>query len=52
VRGMVLRQVGFMTIVGSGIGLVAAVWLGHLAQRCCSRCRDGIQQYSLARSSR
>src|SRR5262245_6750798 len=32
VRGMVLRQVGLMTIVGGVIGLVAAVWLGHLAQ--------------------
>jgi ABC-type antimicrobial peptide transport system permease subunit len=32
VRGMVLRQVGLMTIVGGVIGLVAAVWLGHVAQ--------------------
>jgi ABC-type antimicrobial peptide transport system permease subunit len=32
VRAMVLRQVGLMTIVGGVIGLVAAVWLGHLAQ--------------------
>jgi predicted permease len=32
VRGMVLRQVGLMTIVGGIIGLVAAVWLGHVAQ--------------------
>src|SRR5262245_40895147 len=32
VRAMVLRQVGVMTIVGGVIGLLAAVWLGHLAQ--------------------
>ena len=32
VRGMVLRQVGLMTIVGGVIGLIAAVWLGHVAQ--------------------
>lgn len=32
VRGMVLRQVGAMTLVGGAIGLTAAVWLGSLAQ--------------------
>jgi len=32
VRGMVLRQVGIMTIVGGIIGLTAAIWLGRLAQ--------------------
>ena len=32
VRGMILRQVGMMTIVGGIIGLAAAVWLGRLAQ--------------------
>jgi predicted permease len=32
VRGMVLRQVGGMTIAGGVIGLTAAVWLGRLAQ--------------------
>jgi predicted permease len=32
VRGMVLRQVGIMTIVGGIVGLVAAVWLGSTAQ--------------------
>jgi predicted permease len=32
VRGMVLKQVGIMTIVGGIIGLVAAVWLGSTAQ--------------------
>ena len=32
VRGMVLRQVGVMTIVGGIIGLTAAIWLGRLAQ--------------------
>ncbi|PYR12133.1 MAG: multidrug ABC transporter substrate-binding protein [Acidobacteria bacterium] len=32
VRGMVLRQVGVMTIVGGVIGLTAAIWLGRLAQ--------------------
>jgi predicted permease len=31
VRGMVLRQVGFMTIIGGVIGLAAAVALGRLA---------------------
>jgi predicted permease len=32
VRGMVLRQVGFMTIVGGVVGLAAAVALARLAQ--------------------
>ena len=32
VRAMVLRQVGAMTLIGSAIGLTAAVWLGRLAQ--------------------
>jgi predicted permease len=32
VRGMVLRQVGKMTIVGGVIGLTAAWWLARLAQ--------------------
>jgi ABC-type antimicrobial peptide transport system permease subunit len=32
VRGMVLRQVGTMTIVGGVLGLAAAVALGRLAQ--------------------
>jgi predicted permease len=32
VRAMVLRQVALMTLVGGGIGLGAAVWLGGLAQ--------------------
>ena len=32
VRGMVLRQVGIMTIVGGAIGLAAAIGLGRLAQ--------------------
>jgi predicted permease len=32
VRSMVLRQVGFMTIVGGGVGLAAAVALARLAQ--------------------
>src|SRR5206468_10622312 len=32
VRGMVLRQVGVMTIVGGAIGLAGAVALGRLAQ--------------------
>jgi predicted permease len=32
VRTMVLRQVGVMTIVGGTVGLIAAVWLGHVAQ--------------------
>ncbi len=32
VRAMVLRQVGFMAIVGGIIGLIAAVWLGSAAQ--------------------
>jgi predicted permease len=32
VRGMILRQVAMMAIIGSTIGLVAAVWLGRLAE--------------------
>ena len=32
VRGMVMRQVGLMTVVGGAIGLAAAVALGRLAQ--------------------
>jgi predicted permease len=32
VRGMVMRQVGTMTVVGGAIGLAAAVALGRLAQ--------------------
>ncbi len=32
VRGMVLRQVGGMTVVGGAIGLVAAIWVGSLAK--------------------
>jgi predicted permease len=32
VRRMVLAQVGRMTVAGGAIGLVAAVWLGHLAE--------------------
>jgi len=32
VRGMVLRQVGWMTVVGGVVGLGAAVWLGRAAQ--------------------
>jgi predicted permease len=32
VRGMVLGQVGMMTIVGSVIGLAAAIGIGHLAE--------------------
>jgi predicted permease len=29
VRGMVLRQVGRMTLVGGAIGLAAAIWIGY-----------------------
>jgi predicted permease len=32
VRGMILRQVGLMTIVGGGVGLATAVWLGRVSQ--------------------
>ena len=32
VRGMILRQVGAMTLVGGAIGLTASVWLGRVAQ--------------------
>jgi predicted permease len=32
VRGMVMRQVGTMTLVGAAIGLAAAIGLGQLAQ--------------------
>jgi ABC-type antimicrobial peptide transport system permease subunit len=31
VRGMVLRQVALMTLVGGAIGLGASIWLGSLA---------------------
>jgi ABC-type antimicrobial peptide transport system permease subunit len=32
VRGMVLKQVAMMTLVGGAIGLGGAVWLGKLAE--------------------
>ncbi len=32
VRGMILAQVGRMTLVGGVVGLIGAVWLGRLAQ--------------------
>jgi ABC-type antimicrobial peptide transport system permease subunit len=32
VRGMVLRQVGLMTVIGGIVGLVAAVGIGRLAE--------------------
>jgi ABC-type antimicrobial peptide transport system permease subunit len=32
VRGMVMRQVGLMTLIGGIIGLVGAVWLGSVAK--------------------
>jgi predicted permease len=32
VRGMVLKQVGVMTLVGGAIGLGAAIWLARLAE--------------------
>jgi ABC-type antimicrobial peptide transport system permease subunit len=32
VRRMVLRQVGMMTLIGGGIGLAAAIWLGRTAE--------------------
>jgi ABC-type antimicrobial peptide transport system permease subunit len=32
VRGMVLRQVGMMTLVGGVIGLIAAIFLGRFAE--------------------
>lgn len=32
VRGMILRQVGVMTLVGGAIGLTVSVWLGRVAQ--------------------
>ena len=32
VRGMVLKQVAIMTVVGGAIGLGGAVWLGKLAE--------------------
>jgi len=32
VRGMVLRQVGVMTLIGGIIGIAAAIGLGHAAQ--------------------
>jgi len=32
VRGMVLRQVGMMTLIGGGIGVIAAIFLGRFAE--------------------
>jgi putative ABC transport system permease protein len=32
VRAMILRQVATMAVIGSAIGLAAAVWLGRLAE--------------------
>jgi ABC-type antimicrobial peptide transport system permease subunit len=32
VRGMVLRQVGLMTVIGGVVGIGAAIGLGHAAQ--------------------
>jgi ABC-type antimicrobial peptide transport system permease subunit len=32
VRGMLLKQVGLMTLIGGSIGLVAAFFLGRLAE--------------------
>jgi len=32
VRGMVMRQVGLMTLIGGVVGLVGAVWLGSVAK--------------------
>jgi ABC-type antimicrobial peptide transport system permease subunit len=32
VRGMVLKQVGLMTVVGGAIGLGAALWLARYAE--------------------
>ena len=32
IRGMVLRQVAVMTMVGGAIGLIGAAWIGSLAQ--------------------
>jgi len=32
VRGMVLRQVGMMTLIGGGIGMIATVFLGRFAE--------------------
>jgi ABC-type antimicrobial peptide transport system permease subunit len=32
VRGMVLKQVGWMTVIGTVLGLAAAIGLGQLAQ--------------------
>jgi ABC-type antimicrobial peptide transport system permease subunit len=31
-RGMVLKQVGRMTLIGGGVGIVAAIGLGKAAQ--------------------
>jgi len=31
VRGMVLRQVAIMTLIGGTVGLLASIWLGNLA---------------------
>jgi ABC-type antimicrobial peptide transport system permease subunit len=41
-RRMVLKQVGLMTLVGGGVGIVAALGLGRAAKSCCSSSRDTI----------
>ena len=38
VRGMVMKQVGVMALVGGAIGLVIAIGVGRAGRsRCCSR---------------
>ena len=43
VRGIVMKQVGRMAIVGGLIGLAVAVAVGRLRSRCCSRSRGTIR---------
>jgi predicted permease len=50
VRRMVLRQVGWMTLVGGAIGLVVAIWVGSLAKSLLYEL-EGSDPFVLAASS-
>ena len=42
VRGMVMKQVVWMSIIGGVIGMAIASASGRPRSRCCSRCKDPI----------